>query len=174
MKTNYCSRPFFFGIVFTLIIALISMVLVKLPVLSSIGALAVALIIGIIYRQSLGNPEYIRPGITFSAKKLIRFAIILYGFKLNLQLILSDGLIMLLLGALVIFLSFTLMHIMNKFMKDNDSIMYLLAADTRICRATAISVVNSITKCKKEDTTIAFSLISFVLTVRALIYSFLV
>ena len=65
MKTNYFSRPFFFGIVFTLIIALISMALVKLPVLSSIGALAVALIIGIIYRQFLGYPEYIRPGITF-------------------------------------------------------------------------------------------------------------
>ncbi|HIW37519.1 MAG TPA: putative sulfate exporter family transporter [Candidatus Jeotgalicoccus stercoravium] len=173
MKTNYFSRPFFFGIVFTLIIALISMALVKLPVLSSIGALAVALIIGIIYRQFLGYPEYIRPGITFSAKKLLRFAIILYGFKLNLQLILSDGWIMLLLGALVIFLSFALMHIMNKFMKGNDSIMFLLAAGTGICGAAAISAVSSITKSKEEDTAIAIGLISVVGTVGALIYTFL-
>lgn len=173
MAYKYFNRQFIFGISFTLIIAIISIVLTNLPVISSIGSLAVALLIGVVYRQTLGYPELIRPGITFSAKKLLRFAIILYGFKLNLQLIIDDGWIMLLLGIGVILFSFGMMFVLNKYFKTNRSIMFLLAAGTGICGAAAISAVSSIIKAKEEDTAISIGLISVVGTIFALSYTFI-
>lgn len=173
MTEKYLNRPFILGITFTLIVALISIALSHLPIIQNIGALAVALLIGLVYRQALGYPEILRPGITFSAKKLLRVAIVFYGFKLNLQLIISEGWIMLVLGAGVILLSFLLMHIFNKFMNTNSSIMFLLAAGTGICGAAAISAVSSITKAKEEDTAISIGLISIVGTVFALSYTFI-
>ena len=173
MIYKYFNRTFIFGILFTFIVAVLSITLAKLPVISSIGALAVALVIGVIYRQTLGYPEALRPGITFSAKKLLRFAIVLYGFKLNLQLIISDGWIMILLGIGVILFSFALMHILNKYFKTNSSIMFLLAAGTGICGAAAISAVSSIIKAKEEDTAISIGLISVVGTIFALSYTFI-
>ena len=120
MIYKYFNRPFILGILFTLIIAVISIVLAELPIISSVGALAVALVIGVFYRQTLGYPESLRPGITFSAKKLLRFAIVLYGFKLNLQLIINDGWIMILLGIGVILFSFLMMYLLNKYFKTNS------------------------------------------------------
>lgn len=173
MTEKYLNRTFILGIGFTLLVALISMMLSQLPIIQNIGALAVALLIGLVYRQTFGYPESIRPGITFSAKKLLRVAIVFYGFKLNLQLIISEGWIMLVIGAGVILLSFLLMHVFNKFMNTNSSIMFLLAAGTGICGAAAISAVSSITKAKEEDTAISIGLISVVGTVFALVYTFI-
>lgn len=173
MIYKYFNRPFIWGVFFTLLVAVLSIILAKLPVISSIGALAVALLIGVIYRQTLGYPESLRPGITFSAKKLLRFAIVLYGFKLNLQLIINDGWIMILLGIGVIIFSFLMMHLLNKCFKTNSSIMFLLAAGTGICGAAAISAVSSIIKAKEEDTAISIGLISIVGTIFALSYTFI-
>ncbi|CAD2071704.1 UPF0324 membrane protein [Jeotgalicoccus coquinae] len=173
MINKYFNRLFISGILFTLVIAILSILLTQLPILSSVGSLAVALLIGVIYRQSLGYPEPLRPGITFSAKKLLRFAIVLYGFKLNLQLILNDGWVMILLGIGVILFSFAMMHLLNKYFKTNSSIMFLLAAGTGICGAAAISAVSSIIKAKEEDTAISIGLISVVGTVFALSYTFI-
>lgn len=173
MSYKYLNKPFVLGILFTFIIAIISILLSQLPVISSVGALAVALLIGVVYRQTFGYPELIRTGVTFSAKKLLRFAIVLYGFKLNLHLIINDGWVMLLLGVGVILFSFGMMYILNKYFKTNRSIMFLLAAGTGICGAAAISAVSSIIKAKEEDTAISIGLISVVGTVFALSYTFI-
>ncbi|KLI01319.1 membrane protein, partial [Sporolactobacillus inulinus CASD] len=79
------------GIGFTFIIALIGYGLSKVPGFDHVGQLACAIIIAIIYRQIWGYPEKIRSGIQFSAKRLLRFAIILYGLKLNIDVILHQG-----------------------------------------------------------------------------------
>ena len=54
-----------------------------------------------IYRQVIGYPEHIRPGITFASKRLLKFAIILYGLKLNID-ILGKGWKLLLIDIIVI------------------------------------------------------------------------
>ncbi len=46
----------------------------------------------VIYRQIWGYPEKIRSGIEFSSKKLLRYAIVLYGLKLNIDVVIHHGL----------------------------------------------------------------------------------
>src|SRR5699024_6546244 len=62
------------------------------PGFDRVGQLACAIIIAVFYRQIFGYPEAIRPGIAFSSKRLLRAAIILYGLKLNIDTVLTDGL----------------------------------------------------------------------------------
>ncbi|MGT0243605.1 putative sulfate exporter family transporter [Staphylococcus aureus] len=56
-----------------------------MPILKDkVGALTIAILIAILYRHFRGYPEQYSSGITFSSKYLLRFAIILYGLKLNI------------------------------------------------------------------------------------------
>ena len=171
MKNN--ARPFLYGILFTIIVAAISYLLSYVPVLSSIGALAIAIIISMIYRNSIGYPEPLRGGITFVSKKLLRVAIILYGLKLNLYIIATDGLWLLLGGIFVILFSVFMLVFINKLFNGNENIALLLGFGTGICGAAAIGTVSSIIKSDEEDTAISIGLISLVGTFFALIYTFL-
>src|SRR4051812_26672591 len=90
------------GIAFTFFIAFLGFLLAKLPGFALVGQLASAIVIAIIYRQFFGYPELLRPGIFFSSKKLLRAAIVLYGLKLNIGTILTDGLGLLIRDAGVI------------------------------------------------------------------------
>ncbi|RRJ67688.1 putative sulfate exporter family transporter [Paenibacillus oralis] len=79
------------GIAFTVVIAAIGFALSKFPMFDHVGPLACAIVIAVIYRQFFGYPEALWPGIQFSAKRLLRFAIILFGLKLNIDTVLHQG-----------------------------------------------------------------------------------
>ncbi|RZI00720.1 putative sulfate exporter family transporter, partial [Staphylococcus condimenti] len=59
------NKYFILGIVFTLIIAIISLTLSKVPILDKVGALTIAILIAILYRHFKGYPEKYRTGIEF-------------------------------------------------------------------------------------------------------------
>ena len=58
-----------------------------------ISPLVIGIVIGIFYANTLHNqtPEAWQGGITFSAKKILRFAIVFYGFRLTFQEIIDVG-----------------------------------------------------------------------------------
>ena len=96
------------GIMFTFTIAIISYILAKFPILHTIGGVSYCHHFAMIYRQVIGYPEHIRPGITFASKRLLKFAIILYGLKLNMGDILGKGWKLLLIDIIVIIFSISL------------------------------------------------------------------
>ncbi|WP_428845896.1 YeiH family protein [Guptibacillus hwajinpoensis] len=164
---------FFLGIAFTFFIALLGYFLAMVPGFSLTGQLASAILIAIVYRQVAGYPEWLRRGITFSSKKILRFAIILYGIKLNVSLILQDGLPILLLGALIIVFSILSSVWLSKVMKANTSITFLLGAGTGICGAAAIAAIAPIVESKEEDTAIGVGIIALFGTVFSIGYTIL-
>ncbi len=159
------------GIAFTFFIALLGYYLAKVPGFSLTGQLASAIFISIAYRQIAGYPEWLRAGITFSSKKLLRFAIILYGIKLNVSLILHDGLPILLLGACVIAFALISSVWLSKAMNANKSITLLLGAGTGICGAAAIAAVAPIVQAKEEDTAIGVGIIALFGTIFSVGYT---
>lgn len=78
------------GVGITLIMAIIGYLIALLPGFSLIGPLGSAIIVAIAYRQIFGYPYAYNSGITFSSKKLLRVAIILYGLRLNINIILES------------------------------------------------------------------------------------
>lgn len=162
------------GIGFTFIIALISFGLSKIPGLDHIGQLACAIIIAVIYRQIWGYPEKLRTGIQFSAKRLLRLAIILFGFNLNINIILHEGLGLLVRDIGTIVFSILLTVLLAKLFKADASLSLLLGIGTGVCGAAAIAAVSPILKAKDENTAIGAGIIALVGTIFAIIYTIII
>lgn len=168
--TTLRHKPFILGIFFTLVIALISMLLAKLPILTNIGALTIAILFAIVYRHFKGYPEALRPGIEFSAKKLLKFAIVLYGLKLNVNEIITQGRTLLLVDIGVVIFSIGFIFLLNKWFKGDRDIGLLLGIGTGICGAAAIAATSSILKTKEKDTALSVGIIALIGTLFSLAF----
>lgn len=136
-----------------------------------IGPLACAIILAVIYRQIWGYPTKIHTGVQFASKKLLRFAIILYGLKLNIDVIFSDGLGLLALDAVTIISAIFIMLLLAKWLKADSSISLLLGIGTGVCGAAAIAAVAPIIKAKDEDTATSVGIIALVGSIFAISYT---
>ncbi|MBM7554471.1 YeiH family protein [Thalassobacillus pellis] len=163
--------PWIGGIAFTFFIALLGVGLSQLWGFDRVGPLASAIIIAIVCRQIWEYPEQIRPGIEFSAKKLLRFAIILYGLKLNINVIFNQGMPLLIRGIGTIVFVLVVMMLIAKWLKADFALSLLLAVGTAVCGAAAIAAVSPIVKSKEEDTAIGVGIIALGGTVFALLYT---
>lgn len=161
------------GIAFTFFIALLGYLLALVPGFNIIGQLACAIIIAVIYRQVFGYPTQLKAGITFSSKRLLRVAIILYGLKLNIQIVLQDGLGLLVRDIGVIVFSISLTIWLAKILKADKMIALLLGVGTGVCGAAAIAAVAPIVQSKEEDTAISVGIIALMGTVFAIGYTIL-
>ncbi|WP_163528238.1 YeiH family protein [Halobacillus ihumii] len=165
--------PWLTGVGFTFLLALFGYGLALLPGLNQIGPLATSILIAVLYRHFLGYPEKIHTGIQFSSKKLLRIAIVLFGLKLNINVILNEGAALFLRDLFVILFAIGVMMMLARLFKADRSISLLIGIGTGICGASAIAAVSPILKAKEEDTAISVGIISFVGTVFALIYTIL-
>ncbi|WP_245645105.1 YeiH family protein [Peribacillus loiseleuriae] len=161
------------GIAFTFFIALLGFGLSKITGFDRIGPLACSIIIAVMYRQIAGYPEKFRPGIEFSAKKLLRFAIILYGLKLNIDVIFNQGLPLLIRDIGTVVFAIIVMVLIAKWLKADASISLLLAVGTGVCGAAAIAAISPIVKAKEEDTAIGVGIIALMGTLFSIIYTLL-
>lgn len=159
------------GIAFTFFIALLGLGLSEISGFNRIGPLACSIIIAVIYRQIAGYPEKFRTGIEFSAKKLLRFAIILYGLKLNIDVIFNQGLPLLVRDIGTVTFAIVVMVLIAKWLKADISISLLLAVGTGVCGAAAIAAISPIVKAKEEDTAIGVGIIALMGTLFSIIYT---
>lgn len=161
------------GVAFTFAIALLGYGLACLPAFDRVGPLACAILIAVAYRQFWGYPEPLRSGIQFSAKQLLRLAIILYGLKLNVDVVLHQGLGLLVYDAGVIVFSIALTMLIAKWLKADTSLSLLLGVGTGVCGAAAIAAVSPLIRAKDEDTAIGVGIIALVGTIFAIAYTVL-
>lgn len=164
---------FILGILFTLVVAGTGTWLGSLPGINRIGAMLSAILIAVIYRNVIGYPESIREGIQFSAHHLMRFAIILYGFKLNIDMVFHKGGMLLVYDAMTIVIAITTTMLLAKLFKADMNLSLLLGIGTGVCGAAAIAAVSPILKAKDEDTAIGAGIIALIGTVFTLTYTFL-
>ena len=171
LETSFGAK--FAGVVFTLLIAGLGFELAKLPGFTLVGPLACAIMLAVCYRQIWGYPEQIREGIQFSAKKLLRAAIVLFGLKLNMAVAFSLGLTLLLYDAGTIVFSILLTLALAKLLKADMNLALLLGVGTGVCGAAAIAAVAPIVKAKDEDAAIGVGMIALIGTIFAVGYSLL-
>ncbi|HBV87301.1 MAG TPA: putative sulfate exporter family transporter [Desulfosporosinus sp.] len=164
---------FIIGILFTMVFAATGTWLGDLPGINRIGAMLSAILLAVIYRNLIGYPESIREGIQFSARYLMRFAIVLYGFKLNIDMVLNKGGMLLVYDAMIIVIAITTTMLLAKLFKADLNLSLLLGIGTGVCGAAAIAAVSPILKANDEDTAIGAGIIALIGTLFALTYTFL-
>ncbi len=163
----------FLGIGFTIFIACIGFGLSRIPKFGYIGPFACAILFSVLYRQIFGYPENIRIGIQFSSKYFLRLAIVLYGLKINMNVIFHQGLMIMIKSMITVLFSFIVLMLIAKWLKADMNLSLLLSIGTGICGAAAIAAISPIIKAKEEDTAMGIGIIALVGTIFSIIYPFL-
>lgn len=161
------------GIAFTLLAAAAGYGLSMLPGFRYAGQMACAILLAVAYRHAFGYPLPLQSGIQFVSRHLLRFAIILYGVKLNIAAIYRDGLGLLARDAVVVLFAIGCTMLLAKWLRADPKLSLLLGIGTGICGAAAIAAVSPILRSKDEDTAVGAGLIALVGTLFAVAYTLL-
>ena len=142
--------------------ALIAMQGSKLIVVSGkhpVEAALIAIILGILVRNTTGCSKSLMPGIKAFEKPLV-VGIVLIGATLNYKNLLSQGLSILSVVLITMLVGFVLLLILARFFKLSEKLGLLLAVGTTICGGTAIAVTAPLIKAKEEETSYAIATIA--------------
>lgn len=147
------------GVVLALGVALIAKVLENLENtagLHIIGASVIALFIGMAVNARWKPTEMTAPGIKFTSKKLLKFAIILLGASLNISTVLTVGRFSLTVMVFTLATCFGLGALIGKALGLNWKTSSLINAGTGICGGSAIAAIAPVIEA--EDTDIAYGM----------------
>ncbi len=165
--------PFVGGVLFTFVIAALGIQAARLPVFSRFGPMISAILIAVLYRQALGYPEAIRKGVQFSAKILLRIAIVLFGFRLNLAVILQQGLGLLVRDLGTVTGAILVTVLVARWLKADENLSILLGVGTGVCGAAAVAAVSPVIGAKEEDTAMGVGIVALVGTMFTIAYTLL-
>jgi uncharacterized integral membrane protein (TIGR00698 family) len=160
------------GITMTAIVALVAVTLARLPGLHHLGALSIALLLGLVWRAFRKIPEGREGGIAFSAKRLLRLGIILLGVRLNFELVAHAGLKILLLDATVISVGLFGINWLGRRMGLDPIIACLIAVDSSICGGSAVAAAAPTLRAQEDDIALVIPLCSLIGTAAMLFYTF--
>ncbi|MEH7461573.1 YeiH family protein [Bacillus thuringiensis] len=161
------------GIGITLLIAIVAKYLAQLPFLSIMGQLVIAILIGMIWRAAVGVPNQAIAGTNFASKKLLRLGIILLGMRLNLVDIAKAGPKVLVMAAIVITFTLTVVYALTRFCKVEKKLGILTACGTAICGAAAVVAIGPQVKAKDEEVAVSAAIVAILGTIFTLAYTLL-
>lgn len=134
-----------------------------------IGGPVFAIILGLILGIFFTN-EKLTPGISFTAKKVLQYSIVLLGFNMNLYNIIEVG-----QGSLVIIIStisaaLVTAYIVSKFLKIPEKTAVLIGVGSSICGGSAIAATAPAISAESEDVAKSISVIFLFNVIAALIF----
>lgn len=144
------------GVCISLIIALISRAIENLLPIHIVGASVIALFIGMTI-NNFWIPYYLKDGIKFTSKKVLKFAIILLGASLNVGVILSVGKLSLVVMIFTLLTCFGGGYFIGKALKLNWRLSNLISAGTGICGGSAIAAIAPVIDAEDSDIAYAMS-----------------
>lgn len=171
-------NPSIYGVLVVGVFAVISTLLAESTWFSSIGinSLVIAIILGILYSNTYHHrlPREWLPGIQFSAKRLLRLAIILYGFRVSFQQIIAVGIPGLILDLFIVCFTLLLGTIIGvRILKLDRHLALLISIGASICGAAAVLASEEILKNEPHKTTVAIGTVVLFGTSAMFIYPFI-
>jgi len=157
---------------------LIGVILIKIGMLTEgsktpVSGIFVAIIVGIIIRNTTGIKDYFSSGISFSLKYALRAGIILLGFRLSLVEALKLGALGIpLIIACISSGLFLTLYLTNK-MKQSNRLGTLIAVGTGICGVTAIMATSPVIKAREDEISYAVANITIFGLTGMLLYPFI-
>ena len=171
-------RGTFSGILFVALVAASATWIAGLAPVKALGLspLVVGIVIGIFYANTLHNrfPPSWESGILFSAKKILRFAIVFYGFRITFQQIADVGPEGFLVSLLMLTSTFLLGSWlgMKRFGLDRDTAM-LTASGASVCGAAAVLATEPVLKAEEHKAAVAVSMVVLFGTLAMFLYPLL-
>lgn len=170
---GFLTNGFTLGLTLTIGLAVVAKLLASIPYLTIMGQLVLAIVLGMIWRASIGVPERAAAGISFSSKKLLRVGIILLGMRLDWSDIAAAGPKAAAIAAINIAFALMVVYFLARMLGVESRLGMMTACGTAICGAAAVIAVSPQLKAKDEETAIAAATIAVLGTIFTLAYTFL-
>ena len=145
------------GILLSLAIAAVAALIESIMPIHVIGAAVIAMFIGMILNHFIKDKTLIAPGVKFTSKKLLKFAIILLGLSLNITTILNVGKMSLLVMVFTLLTCFGGGYFIGKALGLNWKLSNLISAGTGICGGSAIAAIAPTIEAEDRDIAYAMS-----------------
>jgi uncharacterized integral membrane protein (TIGR00698 family) len=166
------KKEFLPGWILMLGIGTVSIFLSNLIVIGGknpIESAVIAIVLGILLRNSGLLPEIFLPGIR-AFEKILILGIVLIGASLNFETIGSQGAKILAIILVTMTVSFFVIYLLGKFFQLPTALALLLSVGTTICGGSAIAVTAPLIKAKEEETSYAIGTIALWGLVAILLY----
>ncbi|MCF1602735.1 YeiH family protein [Tetragenococcus halophilus] len=144
------------GILLSFFIALIATFLGQR--FSIIGGPVFGILLGLIIAL-FPRKQMFEPGIAFTSKKILQYAIVLLGFSMNLFQIFAVGSQSLLIIITTIATALIVSYFISKWLKVPTDVSILVGVGSSICGGSAIAATAPVIKAKGEDIATSISVI---------------
>jgi uncharacterized integral membrane protein (TIGR00698 family) len=161
------------GVALTFAIAVVAVILRLIPGMATFSALILAILMGIAFQNLVGTPAVCRAGIKFSMRRILRFAIILYGLQLTLSQVASVGLVGFLAVSATLAATFLFTVRAGKLLGVEPKLAELIGAGTAVCGAAAVVATNTVTEGSEEDVAYGVACVTAYGTIAMFLYPLL-
>ena len=166
------------GIILVVIFAVVAVQISSIGFIATlkISPLVIGIIIGIIYGNTLHKytPDSWGAGITFCGKKILRFAIVFYGFRITFQQIIDIGIEGFLVSLIMLSTTFVLGTFLGyKVFKMDKDTSILVASGAAVCGAAAVLATEPVLKAEPYKTAVAVSMVVLFGTISMFLYPIL-
>ncbi len=140
-----------------LVIASVAQFIESILPIHFIGGSVIAMFMGILINHYWSLAAVYRPGIQFTSKKILKFAIILLGASLNVATILNVGRMSLNVMFFTLLTAFGGGYLVGKVLKLDWKLSSMISAGTGICGGSAIASMAPVIEAEDHDVAYAIS-----------------
>lgn len=165
------------GLVFVNLFAIIAVLLSKLEVIANFGvsSLVIGIILGMLYANTFAHklPKEYDAGVTFAGKKVLRFAIVIYGFRVTFGEIYDVGFEGFLVALVMLATTFLIgSYVGIKWFGLDEETSMLNASGASVCGAAAVLATEGALKSETHKAAIAVSMVVLFGTIALFFYPF--
>jgi len=158
------------GLFLTFTIAVVAFELRNLSGITMLSPLIIAIVLGMALHNTVGTPVTFKPGVVFSMRRILRFAIVLLGLQLSLAEVVTVGIVGLAIIAVTLGSTFVFTVWLGRRLGIDRKLAELIGAGTSICGASAVVATNTVTRASDEDVAYAVACITVFGSVSVLLY----
>ena len=162
------------GILLIALFSFAAFYIARFPVVKrlSFSPLIVGIVLGMLYANSLRNklPETWVPGIKFCTKQVLRWGIILYGFRLTLAQVAAVGVPAVVVDLVVVVVTILGGVLLGRLLKIDRDTALMTSTGSAICGAAAVLGAEPVVKCEGYKTAIAVSTVVIFGTLSMFLY----
>lgn len=144
------------GLIISLLLAMVAKIIEGLLPIHVIGASVIALFLGMII-NSFFRPKWMKAGLKFTSKKVLKLAIILLGASLSVNVILEVGKMSLMVMVFTLLTCFGGGYFIGKAFGLDWKLSNLISAGTGICGGSAIAAIAPVIDAEDRDIALAMS-----------------
>lgn len=135
-----------------------------------VGGPVFAIVIGMVIALFWKDHSRFQPGITYTSKKILQYAVILLGFGMNLSVVLETGVRSLPIILVTITFALLVAFLLHKALRMPGKISTLVGVGSSICGGSAIAATAPVIDANDEEVAQAISVIFFYNVLAALLF----